>query len=52
MYCETVFCRRLIYSSIVNNPASSLDAADEVYLHLPSGVRRGSRPVIPISIWV
>ena len=26
MYCTTVFCRRLIYSSLVNNPASSLAA--------------------------
>ena len=52
MYCATVFCRRLIYSSIVNNTASSLDATVEVYLHLLSGVFRRSRTVKNITIWV
>ena len=51
MYYATVFCRRLIYSSIVKNPASSLAAVAEVYLHLPSGVLRGSRPVSRLSTW-
>ena len=52
IYCATVFCRRMIYSSIVKNPAPSLAAADEVYLHLLSGVLRGSRPVSHIATWV
>ena len=45
MYCATVFCRSLIYSSIVKNPTSSLAASVEVYLHLLSGVLHGNRPV-------
>ena len=32
IYCATVFCCRLIYSYIVNNPASSISAAAKVYL--------------------
>ena len=52
MYYATLFCRRLIYSSIVKNPTSSLAAAAEVYLHLPSGVLRGSRPVSRLATWV
>ena len=52
MYCAIVLCRRLIYSSIVKNPASSLAAAVEVYIHLPSDVLHGSRPVIRLSTWI
>ena len=49
MYRATVFYRRLIYSSIIKDTASSLAAAAEVYLHLPSGVLRRSRPVSRIA---
>ena len=44
MYCATVFCRRLIYSSIVKNPTSYFAAAAKVYLHPPPGVLSRSRP--------
>ena len=52
IYCATVFWRRLIYSSIVKNPASYLAAAAEVYLHLPSVVICVSRPVSFLDTWV
>ena len=52
MYCVTVFCRRLIYSYIVKNPDFPLAAAVEVYIHLPSGVLRGRRPVRRLVTWV
>ena len=42
MYCETVFCCFLIYSSMDKNLVSSLAVDAEVYLHLPSGVLSGS----------
>ena len=52
MYCVTVFFRRPICSSIIKNTNSSRATASEFYLHLPSGVLRGSRPISRISIWV
>ena len=52
MYCATVFCRHLINSFTVKNPASSLADAAEVYLHLLSCVLRGSRPVRHLATWV
>ena len=52
MYSATVFYCRLIYSSIVNNPVSYLAASSKVYLHLLSGVLRGSRPVRLLDTWV
>ena len=36
MYCATVFCRSLMYCSIIWNPASSLAVAAKVFSHLPS----------------
>ena len=52
MYCATVLWRRLTYSAIVKNPASSLAAAAKVYLHFPSVVLYGSYHVIRISTWI
>ena len=52
MYYATVFCHHLIYSYIVNNPASSFAVAAEVYIHLPSGVLHGSRTVSRLYTWV
>ena len=51
MYYVDVFCRRLMYFSIVNNPTSYLAAAVEVYIQFLSGVLRGSRPVIRLVTW-
>ena len=51
MYYKTVFWRRRMYSTIVNNPDSSLVIAAEVYIHLPSGFCCGSRPVSRLSTW-
>ena len=51
MYCATVFWRRRMHYSIVKNHASSLDVADEVYVHLPSGVLHGSRTVNRLITW-
>ena len=51
MYCATVvWCLRM-FSSITNNPTSSLSVAVEVYVHLLSGVLRGSRPVNRLATW-
>ena len=47
-----MLCRCLIYSSIVNNTASSLAAAAEVYLHLPSDVLFEIYTVRHLSTWV
>ena len=52
MYCVTVFCPHLIYSSIVNNTASYLATATKVYLHLLSGVFRSSHTISHITTWV
>ena len=52
MCYATLFCCRLIYSSIVKNPASSLATAAEMYFHLPHSVLRGIRTVIRLVTWV
>ena len=52
MYYATVFCCRLMYSSIVKNLASPLAVSTEVYFHFPSVVLRGSRPVSLLATWV
>ena len=52
MYCVTVLWRRLIYYSIVKNPASSLSVIEKVYLHFLSDVLHGSRPVSCLDTWV
>ena len=46
-----MFWRCLMYSSIVKNPASSRAVASEVYIHFPSGVLCGSRPVSRLANW-
>ena len=51
MYCATVLCHRRIYSYIVKHPAFSLSVAVEVYVHFPSGVLCGIRPVNRLSAW-
>ena len=51
MYCATMFGCRLMYSSIIKNPASSRAVAAEVYVHLPYGVLRGRRPVRCLATW-
>ena len=52
MYCATVLWRSLTYSAIVKNPASSLAAAAEVYLHFLSVVLLRSCPVSRLATWV
>ena len=51
MYCMAVFWRRLVYSSIVKNPASSLAVASKVYFHFLSGVIPRIRTIIHLSTW-
>ena len=51
MYCATVFWRRLMYSSIVKNPASSRAVADEVYVNFPFDVLCGRRPISRLATW-
>ena len=51
IYYAEVLWRRLMYSSIVNNPVSSRAVAAEVYVHFLSGVLRGSRPVSRLTTW-
>ena len=51
MYCVTVFWSHLMYSSIINNPASSLAVAVKVYFHFPSGVLCWSCLVIRLTTW-
>ena len=45
MYCDTVFYLCQMYASIVSIPTLALAASVEVYSHLPSACRCGSRPV-------
>ena len=49
MYCATVLCRHLMYSSIVKNPASSLAVATDMYHHFPSSVLCRSLTVICLA---
>ena len=41
-----------MYSSIINNPATSLAATAKVYLHFLSLVLRGSCPISCLVTWV
>ena len=51
-YRDTMFWIRLMYSSIVKNPAYSRAIAAEVYVHFPPSVLRRSRPVSCLDTWV
>ena len=46
MYCTSVFCRFITYSSISLNPDSYIDVSIGRYYQLPSNSRRGFLPMI------
>ena len=51
MYCDRLLWRRLMYSSVIKNPASYCAVAAKVYVYLPSGVFRRSRPASRLTTW-
>ena len=51
MYCATVLCHRLMYCSIICNPASSLAIDAELYSHFLSVFCCLIRPVRRCATW-